>query len=938
MIKSKFLVRLMGVSLAVCCLLGTSTLFAQETPLPSDETVVTGQLPNGFTYFIKQNSTPDNRAVLYLANKVGSILETEEQLGLAHFTEHMAFKGTTNFPKNELIEYLQRAGVKFGADLNAYTGFDETVYQLPIPSDDPELLANGVRILRDWAQNVLMETEEIESERGVIFEEKRQRKGLQQRVQEQTLPILLKGSRYVDRLPIGEERVFMHFDPEVIRGFYRDWYRPDLQAIIAVGDFDVEEMESMIREMFSDLKMPANPLERPDYKVELSGENTYLVILDEEITNTSIQIINKYQINPNRTEESLLRSLSGNIFNSLLNTRLGDLRKQSDPPFVSASVQIGSVFTGVGSANITVTPKPGETERAFAAVMTELQRVRQHGFTQSELDRAKHSVLQSQAAAYRERDKIQSSTLADRYLQAFLKDLPYPNTEFYYHFYTNNIDRITLEDVNAHISKFYPEENRDIFVLGPQKEAGNLPSEEQLLAWFDEFGSLQTEAYADVDISGELVPQLPPAGKVVTKERNEAIGTTTLIFSNGLRAVLKPTDFRNDQIMIGSFSKGGSALYGEEDFQSAINAPGIVGQSGLGNFDSKALPRKLTGKQVQVRPYLSDYFEGIGGGSSQEDLETALQLIHLYFTAPRVDADLIEGILKNARENIKNRYQVAGNVFSDTINQIMSGYHWRKAPTTLEKIDEIDAQRSLEIFRERFADAGDFTFVFTGSFDEEKIIPLLETYLGSLPSQGRQEEIRDIGIESPKGALTKFVREGKEERATVQMIINGDYEYERESGVYFNALQSVLQYRIFERLRNQESGVYSPGVRVNQGRIPTPTYNVSVSFTTDPERVDYMVEVTKEELAKLAAEGPTDEEIAKVVAESTRSFEVNSKRNEYWHNSIMSYLQLEEDPTEILDAEERFKSISASKLKAFAARYLDADRVKTFVLLPESAE
>lgn len=933
--KTNFFVRLVGISLAICCFFGL-TVHAQEKPLPSDESVVTGQLPNGFTYFIKYNKMPENRAFLYLGTKVGSILETEEQLGLAHFTEHMAFKGTKNFPKNDLIEYLQRAGVKFGADLNAYTSFEETVYQLPIPSDDPELLTNGIRILRDWAQNVLMETEEIDSERGVIFEEKRQRKGLQQRVQEKTLPILLNGSRYVDRLPIGEERVFMNFDPQVIRNFYRDWYRPDLQAIIAVGDFDVAEMESLIRSLFSDLTMPEHAPDRTEYAVELTGKNHFLEFLDEEITSTTIQIINKYKGSQTRTEEALLRGLSGNIFNSLLNTRLSDLRKQSDPPFVSASVQIGSVFPGVGSANLTVTPKPGEIERGFKTVMTELERVRQHGFTQSELDRAKHSVLQSQAARYRERDKIQSQSLADQYLQSFLNDLPYPDAEFYYHFYNENIDRIGLEDVNAHISKFYHEENRDIFVLAPQKEAGNLPSEDQLLAWVREVSARPTEAYEDVDISGPLVPQLPPAGKVVSSVKNEALGMTTLTLSNGMHIVLKPTDFRNDQILIGGFSKGGTALYGKDDYQSAINAAGIVGQSGLGNFDSKSLPRKLTGKQVQVSPFVNDYFEGINAGSDQEDFETALQLIHLYFTAPRADTDLIEGILKNARENIKNRYQIPGNVFSDTVSQIMNGYHWRKAPPTLEDLDQIDAQRSLEIFRERFADAGDFTFVITGSFDETTIVPLLETYLASLPSKGQAEAIRDIGIQSPKEGLTRMVRKGKEERATVQMIINGDYEYTPESGVYFNALQSVLQYRIMERLRNQESGVYSPGVRVSRGVIPTPTYNVSVSFTTDPDRVDYMVDVTKEELAKLAAEGPTDEEIAKVVAEATRSFEVNSKRNEYWHSSISSYLQLGEDPNEILHAEERFRALNANKLKEVAARYLDVKGTKTFVLLPET--
>lgn len=922
-----------GILLSTCFLFFLP-IYAQEKALPSDSSVVTGQLPNGFTYFIKYNKMPENRAVLYLGTKVGSILETEEELGLAHFTEHMAFKGTENFPEDELIDYLQRAGVKFGADLNAYTSFDETVYQLPIPSDDPELLTNGIRILRDWAQNLLMKTDDIESERGVILEEKRQRKGVQQRVQEQTLPVLLNGSRYVDRLPIGEETVFMNFEPEVIRDFYQRWYRPDLQAIIAVGDFDVKEVERLIYDMFSNMTIPNNPQERPAYSVELSGKNNYLEIFDEEIINNTIQIINKYNIAPIRTEKSLLYSLSGNVFNNLLNTRLGDLRKQSDPPFVSASVQIGSVFQGLGSATLTVTPKPGETERGFKAVLTELERVRQHGFTPHELDRAKHAVLQSQTTRYRERNNIQSQSLADQYLQAFLKGVPYPNIEFYYHFYKDNIDRIKLDDVNRHIDKFYQNENRDIFVLASPRDSVSSFSEGQLLSWFSESSTHPIEAYTDADISGPLIPQLPPAGNIISVTKNEALGTTSLTLSNGIDVILKPTDFRNDQILIGAFSKGGTALYGKEDYQSAINAAGIIGQSGLGNFDSKTLPQKLSGKQIQVRPYVNEYFEGINGSSNQEDLETALQLIHLYYTAPRADDDLTEGILKNAREQIKNRYQIPENVFADTVKQIINGYHWRRLPTTLADIDKIDANRSLEIFKERFADAGDFTFVITGSFDEEKIIPLLEIYLGSLPSEGQKEEIHDVGINMPSEEITRVIRQGKEERATVQMVINGIYDYTDESGAYFSILQSVLQYRITERLRNQESGVYSPSARVNRGFIPNPFYQVNIHFTTDPSRADYMIGVSKEELAKLASEGPTEGEIEKAVAELTRSFEVNSKRNEYWHTAISTYLQMGEDPSKILTSEERFKSVTMAKFKSFAAKYLDVENTKTFVLMP----
>ncbi len=906
--------------------------------LPSDRSVVTGKLDNGFSYYIRKNAMPAQRAVLYLVTKAGSILETESQLGLAHFTEHMAFKGTKNFPKNDLINYLQKAGVRFGADLNAYTSFDETVYQLPIPSDDSLLLVNGFQILRDWAQDVKMESEEIDSERGVIFEEKRQRKGIQQRIQNKTLPILLNGSRYIERMPIGEEKIFMNFDHAEIRKFYRDWYRPDLQAVIAVGDFDADYVEKLIRTLFSDLKNPADAPERTSYKVELTGKNNYLPILDDEITTTNVQIFHKYKTNPTRNEDDLLRGLSTGVFNSLLNTRINDLRKQKEPPFVSASAQISSVFSGVGSANITVTLKPGEFKKGMQAVFTELKRVKDFGFTEGELQRAKHSFLEDQAYQYGERDKTRSQSYADTYLNVFLKDSPYPDATFYYEFYKNNIDRITLESIYKSIDKFYQDIDRDIFVLAPTKEEDNIPTLSDIMAWKSEVEESKIEAYVDVDLSGDLITDVATAGKIVAKKQDPKLGTTTLTFSNGLKAVLKPTNFRNDQVLISGFSPGGTALYGKDDFQSAVNASAIIGQSGLGSFDSKTLPKKLTGKMASVSPYISEYFEGFSGQTSTRDLETGLQLVHLYFVAPRAEEDLIEGVLKNSRENIKNRYQSPNAVFADTVNNIMSGYHWRRLPATLDDVDRISTARALSIFKERFANAGDFTFVFTGSFDVDAIEPLLAQYLGSLPAYKTREKIKDVGVKVPSKAIHKVVYKGAEERATVQIVLPGTYKNTSESTLYFNAVQDILEYRLMNRLRSKEGAVYTPSVRIGQGVVPTPRYTVQVGFTCDPARVDELIKDVKEEMDNLAKGGITDEELQKVIAESTRTYEVSAKQNGFWHNSIVSYLQLGKDPVELLTFDERIKNIDKKKVERLAKQTLDTRKISSFVLLPEQAQ
>lgn len=904
--------------------------------LPFDTAVRVGQLPNGFTYYIRKNTEPANRAVFYLVNKVGSILEEEDQLGLAHFTEHIAFKGTKHYPKQDLINYLQKAGVRFGADLNAYTSFNETVYQLPIPSDNPELVNNGLQILRDWAQDVVMDASEIESERGVILEEKRLRKGVTERIQELILPVTLNHSRYVKRLPIGSEQVLSTFEPETLRRFYRDWYRPDLQALIAVGDFDVDSIEKMIQEKFADLVNPADAPERTIYKVPLSNKQDFVIITDEELTSTNLQILMKFPSTGSRTKESLRKSMVRTLFNNLLAYRISELSKQRNPPFLGAKIGLGNVFSGIDAATLSVTVKPGELEQGLKAVWAEIVRVKKFGFTQTELDRVKASFMQGQEYRQREKDKTVSETYVKQYVQVFLHRRANPGADYLYQFYKDHIAGIELEDVHVLIDYYDDHNNRNMVLTAPEKDKATLPNETLLLRWLEETaGDTTLQAYVDNAVEEKLIDILPPKGSILKEIKNEHIGTSELLLSNGIKVILKPTDFKNDQVMFSSFSPGGTSLYGDNDYQSAINAPSIITASGLDNFDSKTLPKMLSGKVLKVAPYIGEHFEGINGQSSLKDLETALQLVYLYFVSPRLDEAVIAGIIDNFKSSIKNRYNKPENVFADTINAVLGNYHVRKTPPSLAKIDQISLQRALEIYGERFADASDFTFIFTGSFKEEDIKPLLEQYLAVLPALNRQEKGLDLGIEAPEGKIEKVVHKGKEEKATVRLVATGKYEPDPKTNLQLNALQEILKIKLTERLRMKESGIYAVNVALSHSRIPRPRFSMNISFGCAPENVDKLVAATKEEIAQMLSEGPTETEVEKYKAEAKRGIELGLKSNGYWHNYLHSTYQYGLDPDEILHTGDRLEQISATSLQNTARKYLTMENLIQFVLLPE---
>ena len=903
--------------------------------IPLDPSIKTGKLPNGFTYYIRKNIEPKNRVQLYLANKVGSILENDNQQGLAHFMEHMSFNGTKNFPKNDLVNYLQKAGVRFGADLNAYTSFDETVYQLPIPSDNPEILKNGIQIMRDWAQDATLDPVEINKERGVVLEEKRLGKGAQKRMQDKYLPMLFNNSRYSNRLPIGTEDVLKNSTPETIRQFYKDWYRPNLQALIVVGDIDVNAMEQMIKSKFSDLKNPANPRQRTNYTIPLINKNQFIAVTDKEFPVSVAQIMIKHPESKLITKTDYRNSIIRSLFNQMLGTRFSELSKQADPPFLQAGANISGFLAGLDTYSAFVVAKPGEMERGFKAVLTETERVKRFGFTQTELDRAKQSYLINMESSFKEKDKTPSESLVSEYVRNFLEQEASPGIEYEYNLAKNFTGGINLEDVNGLAKRYITDLNRDVIIMGPEKDKDKLPNEATVNGWINNVKQENISAYVDQVSDKPLLAFKPAAGKVTAERKTAELGITELSLSNGVKVILKPTDFKNDEISFTAFSPGGTSLYSNADFQSAAYATAIIRSGGIAEFNSVQLPKLLTGKRISVSPFISERSEGISGSTTPKDLETALQLTYLYFTQPRKDAETFKGLIAQQRGRLANRGNDPNSVFADSVAAILGNYNVRRTGPTLEKIDQVSLDRAFEIYKDRFSDASDFTFTFVGSFDPERIKPLLEQYLGSLPSIKRSESAKDLGIIIPAGKLDKRIYKGQEPKANVRLVFSGDYTYNEKNNNQLDALSEVLSIKLIERLREDEGGVYGVGARASYNKYPQNRYNFNISFACAPENVEKLIASTLDEINKIKQNGAQAVDIEKFIAEESRTTETQLKDNGFWLGYLTNQLQNDEDPKQVLTYLDSLKDLNPDSLKVAANTYLSGNNYIRLVLLPE---
>ena len=906
----------------------------QVDVLPLDPAVTSGVLSNGLTYYIRTNEKPENRMELRLVVKAGSVLENEKQLGLAHFCEHMAFNGTGHFDKHELVDYLESIGMRFGPDLNAYTSFDQTVYMLQVPTDTTETVETAFQILEDWAHLVAYEPEEIDKERGVIVEEWRLGRGASARMWDKQSPVLFHNSRYAERLPIGEKEIIENFAYDTLTSFYHGWYRPNLQAVIAVGDFDPSWIRGLIERHFATFGNPDSPPARTVYPMPDHDKTLYAIATDPEATGNSVGIVFKHQADSLVTLDDYRESLIRNLYIQMLNKRLDERTSEADPPYLYGSSQMLKFIMPIDMYYIYAAVQDNGIERGFEALLTEVERVRRHGFTATELDRTKSEMLRFYETAWKERDKTESKSFTEEYIDNFLWAEAAPGIEKEYELVQRFLPGIKIEEINGITGGLITDENRVVMVDAPEKAGVTVPDGPALDSIIEAVSARTIEPYIDTVSSEPLVETPASTGRIISEETMPDLGVTVWNLSNGLRVVLKPTDFKNDEILFSAVSPGGTSLVDEMQYIPAETATNIIMESGVGNFSKVDLEKKLAGKVVSVQPWIDDLREGFSGSASPADIETLFQLVYLYAESPRMDADAYQAFKNRLKGFIENRSARPETVLSDTMQVTLAQYHSRSRPWTLDLLGEMDMDASYAVYRDRFADIGDFTFYFVGNFDLEMMRSLVVTYLGALPSTGRKETWRDLGIDYPVGVIAKNVRKGIEPKSYVQIVFNGPFEWNRRNRYDLSSMVDVLRIKLRETLREDMGGTYGVGVSPSVSQFPDQDYTVTISFGTAPDRVDEMTAAVFAQIDSMKTAPVSNVYLTKVKETQRRKREIDLKENSFWLSMLDYYEYHNEDPHGILTYDELMDSLTLDTIQQTARRYLRENNYVKVALYP----
>jgi zinc protease len=910
-----------------------------NAPLPVAPQLKVGKLPNGLTYYIQKNRKPERKLELRLVVKAGSILEDEDQQGLAHFTEHMAFNGSTHFKKHELVSYLQSIGVKFGADLNAYTSFDETVYVLPVPAERRQDLDKAFQVLQDWAQGLTLNDADIDKERDIVLEELRLGKGAGDRMQKVLMPKMYNGSRYAERLPIGKEDILRNFKPEALRRFYRDWYRPDLMAVVAVGDIDPALAEQLIRRHFAGLKNPASPRPREYARIPPRLDTEALVVTDKEAGPASVLI--RYPVMPfseRATIGGYREQLVEGLFAGMLNQRLSELSQLPSPPFMGASSALGRLTPRYRSYNAMAALGEGGATPAIDALVQENERARRFGFTEAELERMKKSVMRTYERAWNERDKTDSGGLAAEYIRNFLEGESIPGIENEYRYVSELLPGITAEEINAYARRTIPRDSGKLVIYtGPAKQDA-APTGEQLLAAVAAAERRDVKAHDEKAVAAQLMDHAPAPGRIVAESRDERLGTTRLVLSNGVKVILKPTSFRNDQVLMSAARFGGQSLFDAKDMVNARYADTIVAAMGLKDFTPLDMRKILAGKAAAVSAGLGNNTDVVAGTAGATDVETMLQMVWLKFAGVRRDEDLYKSFIGKQIELARNRASQPGAMFGDVLVKTLYGDNPR-APRALKPEDfaSIDLDRAIDIYRQRFSSAKDLTFIFVGSFDVAAIKPLLATYLASLPTPDIPVAYRDLGIRPVKGVVKKEVNSGLDAKSTVSLTFTGAAEVDELEELRLSALAEVMNIRIIDVLREKLGLIYGGGMEASMTRIPYSHYTVGVTLPTGPENVDKVLSATFAEIERMRTQGPDQADLDKVKTNWLQTYRKSLKENGYWLAALQTSLTEGTDPATILTFDKEVQKLSVADLKGAALRYLKPDNYVQVVLNPEKA-
>ena len=909
---------LLFVAVILCC--NFQQAFAQQMPpIPIDKNVRIGKLDNGLTYYIRKNNLPANRADFYIAQKVGSIQEEENQRGLAHFLEHMCFNGTTHFPGDALKQYLERIGVKFGENLNAYTSIDETVYNISnVPVNTPGAVDSCLLILHDWSNDLTLDPKEIDKERGVINEEWRTRMSAMMRMQEKLLPMMYPGDKYANSFPIGTMDVVMNFKPQTLRDYYEKWYRPDLQGIVIVGDIDVDAVEAKIKTMFADIPAQPNAAERIYYPVADNKEPIICILKDKEQPHVQVLLFNKHEAIPDNQKgnvDYLIQQYAKDLISSMLNARLNELAQTANPPYIYAGTQDGNFFVSKTKDAFlgVVVCKEDSIDNGIATLLREIERARQFGFTETEYNRARAEYLRQLESAYNERDKQKNNKYVDEYVRHFLDNEPIPGIENEYTFINQIAPNIPVAAINQLMKGLITDNNQVVALFAPEKEGLKLPSEATINKLLKDE---KLTAYVDKVSDEPLMAEAPKGGEIVSETKDDIFGTTTLTLSNGVKVIIKKTDFKADEIRMKGVSLGGSSLFPDSEI---INISGLdaVGAGGLGNFSAVDLEKVLAGKKASVNYNISLTTENVSGSCSPKDFETMMQLTYLTFTAPRRDNDAFASYKSRSKATLKNQELNPDVTFSDSIQAGIYMNHPRARRIKADMVDQMDYNKILSMYQDRFKDASDFTFIFVGNVDVEKMKPVIAEYLGALPAINRQETFKDNKIEVRQGVYkNEFTKKQETPKASVFVFYSGDCKYDLRNNLLLGMTSQILDLVYTEKVREDEGGTYGVYVGGRLQKYPKEKIFLQIIFDTAPDKKEKLMKIIFDEITNIAKTGPSETNLNKVKEYMLKKHTEDLKENSYWLGSIDEYLYT--GVNRVNDYEKIVNSITVNDIRKFA--------------------
>lgn len=934
------ILRITSAILLIFVFSGVRAQSPEQIKLPLDQSVKYGVLENGMTYYIRHNQEPKNRASFYMIQNVGAILEQDSQNGLAHFLEHMAFNGTKHFPGKGILNTLEKHGVAFGSNINAYTSQEETVYNLSeVPTNRPGLLDTCLLVLNDWSDYLLLSEEEIEAERGVITEEWRTRRNAGFRMYSASMPYIYNNSIYSKRDVIGDIDVIKNFEYDEIRNFYHDWYRTDLQAIAVVGDFDADEMEKKVIELFSKIPTVENPKKREVVKIPDNEEMIYGLVTDKEADQTAITLyIREFVEEPGIENAGQLRdSYIENLFNRMMSQRISELLQKGEPPFVAGNVLRSSLTRNYDVTVIRAIAKTNQSELALSKILEEVERAKRYGFSPGELERAKLHYLNLMENRLKEKDKISNDAYAREYQAHYLDNSAFMDIEIEMQIMQALFASITVDDYTTRVPGWFSTRNNVMIIQGPDSEEVKLLSEEEVLAIVATSQSMEVAPYEDTEVAASLIDDELESGKIISEKKLPELNAEEWTLSNGAKVIYRFADYEKDDIGFYAFSPGGSSLYENEYVPSLEMLSSLVPFYGVGEYDQMTLQKMLTGKTVELNLELADLHEGMSGKASPKDFETLMQLIYLRFTAPRFDPDAHQAITGRYLAFVENMNKNPQKIMSDSLSIILSDYNPRTRVMDSKFITDVSLEQIEKVYSDRYADASDFFFFFVGNISKEELMPSVEKYIGSLPSLNREESWIDRDVDEPEGVVKKEIKLAMSvPKSTVFVVLNNEIDYTPENIVMMKLITGILDLRFVETIREEEGGTYGVSANASLEHYPDPKASLFIMFDTDPEKADHLKGLVYSELENLVENGPTQKDLSKTVENLLKEHEQNREHNSYWMSTLTRLYRHNYNSNDPANYEDIIKSVTVKDVKKIMKKFYKGANVVDLVFSPEA--